>query len=165
MSLESPIAAIRTPEQYGPDFDTMLIGPVNASIIDADRLVRMDWRNGFPNWALYRTALAGDAVHMPSLKRWAVAFSVAYCSTGGVKKAAYSDELAAVAAWDALHMLVFCRELAPYTVLADRLDVHHKTYKRVRDTLYLRMKASLDEYWARLAIAMRQVWLAERKVF
>jgi hypothetical protein len=146
-----------------PDYDTMLIGPVTGSIIDADRLVRVDWRNGFPNWALYRTALAGDAVHMPALKRWVVAFSVAYCTTGGVKRSVYSDELAAVAAWDALHMLIHCRALQPYTVLADRLGVHHRTYKRLRDTLYLRLKASLDEYWDRLGIAFRQVRLWERR--
>lgn len=145
-----------------PDFDTMLIGPITARIIDADRLVRIDWRNGMPNWELYRTALAGDALYLPRLKQWVVAFSVAYCTTGGVKRSAYSDELAAVAAWDALHMLVHCRELQPYTVSADALGVHHKTYKRLRDTLYLRLRASLDAYWMRLTIAYRQVILAER---
>ena len=160
-----PLTPIRSPDQFGPDFESMLAGPITASIIDADRLVRKEWRNGFPNWALYRSALAGDAIHLPALRQWSVAFAVAYCTSGGVKRKTYSDELAAVAAWDALHMLVFCRELQPYTVLADALGVHHKTYKRLRDTLYLRMKGSLDEYWARLCIAMRQVWLAERRGF
>lgn len=147
----------------GPDYDTILIGPVFASIIDADRLIRTEWRNGFPNWALYRAALAGDNIHLPFLRRWAVAFSVAYCMSGGVKRHVYSDELACVAGWDALAMLVFCRELQPYTVTAAALGVDPKTYKRVRNGVYKRMRASLDEYWVRLTIAFRQVVFTERK--
>lgn len=146
-----------------PDYDTALIGQITGSIIDADRLVRMEWRNGFPNWDLYRVALAGDAAQLPRLRRWAVAFSVAYCVTGGVKRSVYSDELAAVAAWDALSMLVFCRPLQPYTQTAQDLGVSHRTYRRLRDTLYLRMRASLYEYWARLGMAFRAVCVLEKK--
>lgn len=147
----------------GPDLDTMLVGPVYASIIDADRLIRTEWRNGFPNWALYRTALAGDSLHLAGLRKWVVAFSVAYCKAGGVKRHAYSDELACVAGWDALHMLVHVREMAPYTTLAAALGVDPKTYKRLRNGLYARLRASLDEYWVRLTIAFRQVVFCERK--
>lgn len=151
-------------DQRGPDFDTALIGPVTASIIDADRLVRAEWRNGFPNWCLYRSALAGDALYVARLRHWAVAFSVAYCVSGGVKRHAYTDELACVAGWDALHMLLWSRELQPYSVTADALGVHHKTYRRLRDALYRRLRASLDEYWIRLGAAYRHVILYERKV-
>ena len=146
----------------GPDFETVLIGPVNATIIDADRLVRLDWRNGFPNWDMYRVALAGDSLLGDRLREWSVAFSVAYCTTGGVKRQSYSDELAAVAAWDALHMLVHSRQMQPYTQTADSIGVHHKTYLRLRNSLYRRMKASLDEYWVRLSVAFRQVYLHEK---
>lgn len=147
----------------GPDFDTILIGPVFASIIDADRLVRMDFRNGFPNWDLYRAALAGDSVHLSRLRQWCVAFSIAYCQTGGVRRDAYSDELACVAAWDALNMLLRCRQIQPYTATADAIGVHHKTYRKLRDSLYRRLKASLDEYWIHLTCAFRQVVLYENK--
>lgn len=146
----------------GPDFETALIGAVSSLAIDADRLVRTEFRNGFPNWALYRAALAGDAIHVPMLRQWVVAFSVAYCATGGVKRQAYSDELACVAGWDALSMLLYLRELQPYTVTAHALGVDAKTYKRLRRNLYARLRASLDEYWVQLCAAARHVFLYEK---
>lgn len=147
----------------GPDFETALVNGVTASIIDADRLVRLDWQNGFPNWWLYRTALAGDTLYTTRLREWAVAFSVAYCTTGGVKRQVYSDELACVAGWDALHVTLYKRPMEAYTTLADKLGVHHRTYRRLRDSLARRMLASLDEYWIRLGAAYRHVILYERK--
>ncbi len=149
----------------GPDFETMLVGGVTAQVIDADRLVREgadSWSTGFPNWAMYRTALAGDSLHMNRLREWVVAFTVAYATTGGVRPDAYSDELAAVAGWDALHMLIHCRPMQGYSVTADALGVHHKTYRCLRDTIYARLKASLDEYWIRMQVAVRQVAIRER---
>ncbi len=148
----------------GPDFDTALIGPVTESIIDADRLVRLDWKNGFPNWYLYRVALAGDSLGMDPLRTWCVAFSVAYCQDGGVRRSAYTDELACVAAWDALHIVMHKRPIQPHTVTAEALGVHHKTYRRLRDSLAARLGASLDEYWIRLGAAYRHVILFERRV-
>ena len=160
------IEAAQTVGDYdlrGPDYDTALIGAVCPQIIDADRLVRLEWRNGFPNWAMYRCALAGDSLGLTGLRQWVVAFTVAYCADGGVRRDAYSDELAAVAGWDALHMLLHSRPMQPYSVTADALGVHHKTYRCLRDTIYARLKASLDEYWIRLTCAIRQVVLYERK--
>ena len=148
----------------GPDFDTAMIGPVTESLIDADRLVRLEFANGFPNWWLYRCALAGDTLGMDRLREWCVAFAVAYCADGKVKRATYSDELACVAGWDALHMVLYCRPLQPHTVTADALGVHHKTYKRLRDAVYARLRVSLDEYWIRLGAAYRHVILYERKI-
>lgn len=150
-------------DKRGQDFDTYLLGPVTDSIIDADRLVRLDFNNGMPNWALYRACLAGDTIYLGRLRRWAVAFSVAYCTTGGVKESVYSEELACVAAWDALNMLVHNRQLQPYTITADALGVHHKTYARLRRILYARMRYSLYTYWDWLGAAIRAVKILERK--
>lgn len=147
----------------GTDFETLLIGPITELITDADRLVRMEWRNGFPNWWLYRTAQAGDTLYIGRLRDWVVAFTVAYATTGGVKRQAYTDELACVAGWDALHMLMHNRQMQPYTVTAEQLDVHHKTYRCLRDTIYARIKASMDEYWIQLGCAVRQVSLYNRR--
>lgn len=146
----------------GPDFDTALIGPVTASIIDADRLVRLEWKNGFPNWGMYRTVLAGDSLHIDRVREWCVAFAIAHCSET-VQKRAYSDTFACVAGWDALHMLVATRPLEPYTVLAKKLGVNAATYKRARNSVFVQLRASLDEYWIRLGSAYRQIILAERK--
>ena len=151
-------------DQKGPDFDTALIGPVTSTIIDADRLVRMEWKNGFPNWMMYRTVLAGDSLYTARLRLWAVAFAIAYCGTGGIKRHAYSDELAAVAAWDALYMLMTNRmPEEPAYKTAEAMGVDPKTYKRLRNHLFGSMKGSLDEYWIRLGAAYRYAFLAERK--
>jgi len=147
----------------GPDYETLMIGPVTELLTDADRLVRMEWRNGFPNWMLYRTCQAGDSLYTTRLREWVVAFTMTYASTGGVRKDAYSDELACVAAWDALHMLMHNRQMQPYTITADALGVHHKTYRCLRDTIYARLKASMDDYWTALGCAIRQVALYNRK--
>jgi hypothetical protein len=152
----------------GPDFDTALLGAVTGSIIDADRLVRAEWRNGFPNWILYRTVLCGDSLYLARLRQWAVAFAIAHCMDGGVKRDVYSDELACVAAWDALHMLLFPAggvngQIQPYRDTAQTLGVHHSTYKRLRSHLYASMKGSLDEYWIQLGAAYRHVILYERR--
>lgn len=148
----------------GKDYETALAGPVTESIIDADRVVRCEYRNGFPNWAIYRTVIAGDRLFVTRLRHWVVAFAVAYGMEGGIKRSAYSDELAAVAAWDALFILMHGRQLQPYTVAAEALGVDPKTYQRFRNRLYLRLRASLDEYWIQMVVAYRAVLKAERKV-
>lgn len=147
----------------GPDFDTYLLGEVTASIVDADRLVRTELANGFPNWKLYRTCLAGDDLHIVDVRQWVVAFTIAYCLTGGVKRHAYSEELACVAGWDAFYMLIHNRPMQPYTATADALEVDPKTYRRLRDNIYARLKCSLDEYWIQLGAALRHVVIYEQK--
>lgn len=146
----------------GHDFDTALIGPVTESIIDADRLVRLEWKNGFPNWMLYRTVFAGDTLYLTRLRYWAVAFAVAYGQSGGVRREAYSDELAAVAAWDALNMLLNPRAEHTYREIAASLGVHHSTYRRLRRHIYASLRGSLEMYWCQLGAAYRQIIFYER---
>jgi len=149
----------------GKDYETALAGPVTESIIDADRLVRLDFRNGFPNWMMYRTVIAGDSLFVGRLRLWVVAFAVVYAMDGGVRRQTYSNDLATVAAWDALFILMHGRELQPHTVSAEALGVDPKTYKRFRNDLHRRLRVSLDEYWINLVVAYRHVLKAERKVF
>jgi hypothetical protein len=142
----------------------MLIGPVTEWVIDADRLVRLEWKNGFPNWLMYRVAMAGDELGRSQLRQWIVAFSLAYCAAENVvRRDAYSDELATFAAWDAYSLLVHCKQVQPYTVTAEALGVDPKTYKRLRNRVYIRLKASMDEYWLRLECAIRHIVISERK--
>jgi hypothetical protein len=163
MSAETAIEVQADYTLRGPDFGTMLIGPVTERVIDADRLVRLEWRNGFPNWLMYRTAMAGDTLGRGQLRQWIVAFTLAYCADGAVRRDAYSDELATFAAWDAYSLLVHCKQVQPYTITAEALGVDPKTYKRLRNRVYARLRASLDEYWLRLECAIRYIVLSERK--
>lgn len=145
----------------GPDFETMLIGPVTVRIIDADRLVRQEWANGFPNWTMYRCALAGDTVGRRKLLDWCQAFAVAFAETGGLRK---PDEVVALCAGrDAFIALLTTRWGAPSDELATALGVAPKTYRKFRNRVYVRLKASLDEYWVRMQIGLRQVALLERR--
>lgn len=146
----------------GPDFETMLIGPITARIIDADRLVREEWSSGFPNWTMYRTALAGDSVGRRALLDWCQAFAIAFAETGGLRK---PDEAVALCAGrDACIALLTTRWGAPSDELANALGISPNTYRKFRGRVYVRLKASLDEYWVRMQIALRQVALLERRV-
>lgn len=146
------------------DFETVLIGPVSELVVDSARLADLEFRNGFPNWWLYRTCQAGDSLYTSRLRDWVVAFTVAYATTGGVKRQAYSDELAYTAGVEALYMLIHNREMQPYTVTAGCLGVGHGTYRRLRNTIFARLKASMDEYWIQLGSAIRQVSLYNRRM-
>lgn len=146
----------------GPDFETLLVGPISATIVDADREVRSEWRNGFPNWALYRCVLAGDTHLRPVVRMWCVAFAAAYCEAGGIRKGAGSDELAALAGWDAYSKVMTGKWVASGADVAEVAEVDPKTYRRIRGYVAARIEASLGEYWIRMQVAFRQVVLAER---
>lgn len=147
----------------GVDVETALIGPVTDRIIDADRLVRFDFRNGMPNWMLYRSALAGDSIYLRDLRDWAVLFALEMCNRSRLHSHPAKEDMACVAAWDALHLLVHMRQLQPYTQTAEALGVHHKTYRRLRDSLAATMHLSLKQYWLRLISAYCQVLTKERE--
>jgi hypothetical protein len=146
----------------GPDFETLLVGPITDRIIDADRMVRREWVNGFPNWAMYRCALAGDAPLRRRLLDWCQAFAIAYAHTGGLRKP--DDDVALCAGRDAFVALLTTRWGSPSDELAEALKVSPKTYRKFRNAVYRRLRASMDEYWVRMQIAMRQVALKERWV-
>src|SRR5690606_25001322 len=90
----------------GRDAETALVGPITATIIDADRRVRAEWSNGFPNWAMYRAAYCGDAIYQPQVRAWCVAYAIAYCEAGGVRKGMPADEIGCLAGWDAFYALL-----------------------------------------------------------
>lgn len=162
MKVEAHKKELHSFDVRGMDIETVLIGPVTQQIIDADRLVRTEFRNGFPNWMMYRTALAGDSIFLPRLREWAVAFTWVYCLDGAVKRKTLSDELIGCVSLDVLSRLVFSRWLAPHSDIAATISVDRNTYKRLRDRIYARLAASLDEYWIRLIIAYREVRRHER---
>lgn len=150
----------------GPDFETLLVGPITGTIIDADRLVRSGpdgWANGFPNWTMYRCALAGDDHLRERLRLWCVAFAIAYLADAPGSRVRATDELGALLGWDAYSALLTTRWLATGEDVDDVAGVSAKTYRRHRDRIFRRLRASLDEYWVRLQIGMRQAALLERR--
>ena len=147
----------------GQDFETYLVGPVTDRIIDADRQVRREWVNGFPNWALYRTAFAGDTHMRVKLRDWCVAYSIAYAEAGGLRSGqANMDELGCLAGWDAFYRLIHSRWVIAGQDVADVAGVDPKTYRKLRNHVYGTLRASLAEYWVRMQVAVRQVWMRER---
>lgn len=146
----------------GPDFETLLVGPIIGQIIDADRLVREGydgWQNGFPNWTIYRCTLAGDTHLRERLRLWCVAFAVAYLE--GRRGA--SDELGALLGWDSYQALLTTRWAVNGADVDQISGVSAKTYRKLRNSLFARLRVSLDEYWMRMQIGMRQVALLERR--
>lgn len=141
----------------GVDFETVLVGPVNEAIIDADRRVRLRWDNGFPNWAMYRCAYAGDAHLRRVVRDWCVAYAIAHCEAGGVRAGLPADEIGCLAGWDAFYALLNHRWVVAGQDIADVAGVDPKTYRKVRNRVYAVMAASLREYWMLLQIEIREV--------
>lgn len=147
----------------GPDTETLLVGPITATIIDADRRVRMEWDNGFPNWAMYRTVYAGDAHLRGRLREWCVAYAVAYCAAGGVRKGLPGEEIGCLAGWDAYYALFEKRWLIAGQDVADVCGVDPKTYRKVRNHVTAALFASLREYWTLLQIHYMRTMRDERR--
>lgn len=154
----------------GPDFETLLIGPVTELVGDADRQIRrstehggLGFHNGFPNWELYRVIYCGDHHLCERLRNWCVAYAIAYCETGGVRTGLPADEIGCLAGWDAYYALQNHKWLIAGMDVADVAGVDPKTYRKVRNHVYTAMNASLNEYWDLLGIAIRQVARAYRQ--
>mgnify|MGYP003575003126 CR=1 FL=1 len=148
----------------GLDFETYLVGPVTDKIIDADREVRLEWSNGFPNWEAYRSVLAGDSLHRETVRQWCVAFAVAAAESGVVRAGLPVEEMGTLAGWDTYYALHHKRWVVAGQDIADVAGVDPKTYRKLRGYVYGRCRGSLDEYWVRLQVAVRQVWMRDRWV-
>lgn len=149
-------------DDRGLDFETYLIGAVTEKVIDADRLVREEWSNGFPNWALYRTCYAGDTHLQTQLRDWCVAHAISAAESGLVRKGLPAEEMGALAGWDCYYALSRHRWVVAGQDIADVAGVDPKTYRKLRNRIYASNKASLEEYWVRLQVAVRQVWMRDR---
>ena len=149
------IEAAKTVGDYdlrGVDVETALIGQVTATIIDADRRVREEWSNGFPNWAMYRAVYCGDSLHRGQVREWCVAYAIAHCEAGGVRSGLPAEEIGCLAGWDAYYSLLNHRWLIAGQDVEDVAGVDPKTYRKVRNHVILALRASLAEYWMLLQI-------------
>lgn len=146
----------------GLDFETYLVGPVTEKIIDSDRLVRSEWSNGFPNWSLYRTIYAGDTHLRTRLRDWCVAHAVAAAEGGVVRTGLPVDEMSALAGWDVYYALLNHKWLIAGQDVADVAGVDPKTYRKLRNYVYRANRTSLEEYFVRMQVAVRQVWMKDR---
>ena len=146
----------------GLDFETYLVGPVTDKIIDADRLVRTRYNNGFPNWTLYRTVYAGDTHLRTQLRDWCVAYSIAVAESGFVRKGLPAEEMGCLAGWDAYYRLLNHRWVVGGQDIADVAGVDPKTYRKLRNHVYAANLLSLQDYFVELQIAVRQVWKEDR---
>lgn len=146
----------------GRDYETELLGPVTETIIDADRLARLDHRTGMPCFFMYRLVLAGDGAYMPHVRRWWVLFSLEWCRTH--MKSGFSEELATVAAWDSLQRAISpAHPILPADEAAAGLGVDLETYTRARNALRQIFLAALDSYWSLLCGTYRIASYLERR--
>lgn len=147
----------------GKDYETQLVGPITDAIIDADRLARLEHRNGFPNFAMYRLILCGERQYLPMVRQWWVLFAIEWCKRK--MKRGYSEELATVAAWDTLQRAMDpARPILCADEAAASLGVSRNTYLYARNSLGAILGAALKSYWEWLEISYRIVRKLERKV-
>lgn len=134
-----------------PDaIERALCGALTENIIDAARLVRLEWTNGVPNFELYRAVDAGDTLYDRALLDWTIAF--AWVLAEDTMRHKDRREIAAVAAHDVLAILRTGCALLPHTTIADRMNCHRETYLRLRNRLFVRLDQSLREYRMRLSL-------------
>lgn len=144
------------------DYETELLGAITDAIIDADRLARLDHRNGMPNFAIYRLVLARDYLYLRPVRKWWVLFALEWCRTN--MRSGFSEELATIAAWDSLQRVMEpAHPLLPAAEAADDLGVELETYTRARNALRQILAATLDSYWALLCGTYRIAAYLERK--
>lgn len=137
------------------------LAQVHDRLIDADRIVREAYAwNCFPNWAMYRASLCGDAHYIRQMKHWAIAFTAAYVDAGGVKRGARNDELIGIVAMDAVYRLLYERWMQDCHASAKAAGVGVNTYTRLRRVVYSLMRASMMEYYGELLSAY---WAAGKK--
>lgn len=148
-----------------PDFETVLVSRLTGSIGDADRMIRRGgrrddpWQNGFPNFEMYRTFLAGDTHLRQQVSDWCIAFGVAFALDKGLK--AGDRELAGVYAGQDTYRWLLEQRWEHGEGVAAAIGITPKSYRRFRDATLERHRASLREYWLRLQFAMLQVRIAE----
>lgn len=134
-----------------PDsIERALCGALTESIIDAVRLVRLEFSNGVPNFELYRAVDAGDNLYDRALLDWTIAF--AWVLADDTMRRKDRHEIATVAAHDVLSILRTGYAVLPHTTIAARLGCHRETYLRLRNRLYVRLDQSLREYRMRLSL-------------
>jgi hypothetical protein len=91
-----------------------------------------------------------------------VAYAIAHCEAGGVRAGLPVDEIGCLAGWDAFYALLNHRWVIAGRDVADVAGVDPKTHRKVRNRVYGVLRASLDEYWIRMQVAIRQVAMMER---
>jgi hypothetical protein len=156
------IEAVGDWDKRGLDFETYLVGPITEKIIDADRLVRQEWDNGHPNWFVYRSILAGDKIARRLILDWFIAYAVTKAATGALRDASRAEDLGVMAGWDCLARLEGNAWLMSAEDVADIGEADPKTYRKLRNRVYVECLKSLEEYFVRLQIAVRQVWMEDR---
>lgn len=147
----------------GRDYATELLGPITDEIIDADRLCRLELRNGFPNFALYRALLAGDDCNIVRAKGWWMLFCREWCRNNMRKAYSYDlAQLVAVDSWDRVERSG--GEHYSAQLLAESLGVSENTYRRARDAMTATLTAVLRVYWGYLLGLYALVIAINRKV-
>ena len=145
------------------DHETALIGPITDRIIDADRLVRGEHGEGFPNFAIYRLILCGDRLYMPEVRQWWVGFCVAWSEQ---EMARYpGDDPIAFAAWDSLQRTVSPNQpIFNDVYAASELQVGVESYACVRKLFERMLSNILRVYWWRMVWAHEKVCSRESKL-
>lgn len=145
------------------DHETALIGPITDSIIDADRIVREEYGDEFPNFEVYRLILCGERIHLKEVRQWWVGFCHAFATQTLRKKP--SDEVICFAAWDSLQRLMNPLDaVLTDDYVAGELGCDDDSYRILRKAFEVILSRSMQNYWDKLLIAYAKVKRHERRL-
>jgi hypothetical protein len=151
-------AAVADRELRGVTAENALYRNVTDELIDADRRVRRgEGYHGFPCWDLYRCAIAHDYTTRQDLRCWVVAFAFAFAEDGAIRSDARDPDLITMAAWDALHFVLYKRWVLTVRQAAPGHGYKQTIYGRFRKAITARLLTALDNYTNELQYQLRKV--------
>lgn len=149
------------------DLDTIFAAEeVGDTAMDAGARASVKFSEHFPGWELYRRVVSGIALNDRKLEAWSI--SMAEMLAGAEKASGRRWISAAIRAkpgWvaqagrDALDFAIYGRYAEGLHERAERFDVAHKTYQRVRDPVAKAMWIGLETY---KAILHAEYWNVRR---
>lgn len=139
-----------------------LSAEIHDSLIDADRIVREEFGDAFPNFALYRLVLCGDHSNMRKVREWWEVFCVLWVQNNMRKKPA--DEVVLVAAWDSLQRFFDpSRPILSDEYVQSEYGFDADSYRVMRKGFGIILSMILERYMHQLANAYAKVRARERR--
>ena len=142
-------------------YETRLASEIHDSLIDADRFVRDEYGETFPNFALYRLVLCGDRNHLRNVREWWEVFCILWADANMRKK--QDGEAVLLAARDALQSFMEPnRRIMTDEAASEECGLHRTSYTLMRKGFMVILAQILETYMERLMVAYARVRKMER---
>lgn len=154
--------------QYAPPAFTRTI--LSDTCVDAANRASRAFHRHFPGWALYCRIVRGDRMFDRTLEAWAIGVARGYARArkrngqAVVAPRGRRNLWIAQAGRDALEYVITHRYPIAAHIVADRLGVPAKIYRKVRDSLAVLMECGFSEFWNEVTYRYLEVVREEKRL-